>query len=205
VIVEAGGRSTKFTIEGQRFPRSIVKRRPRGRVGGKTRKKMGFIGGRGGVAPRLGWIAFVSFFVLLSLFLFPFAQGMDSHGTLRTHDATPTHVCKRAPADTHKGVREKPPLPRVPTCFRPQAAVITAQSRVVDQENDASERASERRQRCGELPLLPLPSSSSCTKRSPPATCFPACVVLPEATRNVGRDLEVEKDADSRRFSSLRV
>lgn len=71
-------------------------------------------------------------------------------------------------ARAHPPIRtkaEEPPLPRVPTCFRPQAAVITAQSRVVDQEDDASERASERQQRCSELPLLPLPSSSSCAKR----------------------------------------
>jgi len=205
------GRSTEFTIEGQRFPRSVVKRRPRSHVGGKTRKKKGFIGRE--AAPHSGWIAFVcrssSFHPSFS---FPLHGDMDSHGTLRAR----THTMQRRHtyACAHPRIRtkaEEPPLPRVPTCFRPQAAVITAQSRVVDQEDATrrkrtNERTNERTsdaamQRCSELPL---PSSSSCTKRSPPATCLQMCVILPEAMGNVGRDLEVEEHADSWRFFSLR-
>lgn len=34
--------------------------------------------------------------------------------------------------------REEVPLPQVPTCFRPQAAVITAQPRLVDEGRSGS-------------------------------------------------------------------
>jgi len=50
----------------------------------------------------------------------------------RTHRCDGGASARAHSLDTYKG-RGEPPLPRVPTCFRPQAAVITAQSRVVDQ------------------------------------------------------------------------
>jgi len=142
-------------IEGRRFPpRSVVKLRPSGGVGGKTRKK-GFIRGS---APRSGRIRFcVALLGSSPRSSLPFSRrGMDSHGTLRRT------LCN---ADTYARARTRwyvqrqrnSPLPRIPTCFRPQAAVITAQSRVVDQKGRREEKRAAAVQRSAPE------SSSSCT------------------------------------------
>lgn len=137
-------------IEGRRFPRSIVKLRPSGGVGGKTRKK-GFIRG-----PHRGRVG--SAFVSLSSTLRSLSLSLSLFLSLRAGVWIPTgrcahtmqrrHVCTRAHPLIRTKVEELSPLPRVPTCFRPQAAVITAQSQVVDQKDDArEERARQRWQR----------------------------------------------------------
>lgn len=182
-------------IARRRFPRSIPKRRPQGSVGGKTRK-MGFIGktARTAVGRDRFCVALFSFFSL-SLSLSRLRRGMDSHGTLHTPRNADTYARARTRVDTYKGT-EEPPLPRVPTCFRPQAAVITAQSRVVDQQDD------ERRRRCSRSTVQRQPACHCCrsgvrrpvpARQSPLATRLPPCASLPEATWNVGHDLEVDK------------
>jgi len=108
----------------------------RGRVGGKTERK-GFIGTLRSRGRERSLLYSRSLSLPLSLSLSRSAQGRaDSHGTRRARtqrrNAGASARARAHSLDTYKG-RGEAPLPRVPTCFRPQAAVITAQSRVVDQ------------------------------------------------------------------------
>jgi len=121
---------------------------------------------------------------------------MDSHGTLRTHGATSTHVCTRAPADTHKGGGTSSPSGShvFPTASRSYNGAV-ASRRPGGRRERANERATATMQRTA-TPAVPE-FVVLCQAGRSPATRFPVCVVLPEAMRNVCYDLEVEEDADS--------
>lgn len=157
--------------EGQRFPRSVVKRRPRGRVGGKTRKKKGFIGGGGETCSACGMDRFC---VIprppLSLFLFPIARryGFPRDVAHTRYNAdTRMHARTRRYAQRRGGTSSPSGSHVFPTASRSYNGAVASRrpGRRKRTSKRANEWTNERTSDAANCLLLPLPSSSSCTKR----------------------------------------
>lgn len=132
-----------------------------------------------------------------SLFLFPFAR---RYGFPR--DVAHT----RCNADTRMYARTRRYAQRRGGTSSPSGShVFPTASRsyngaVASRRPGRRERTNERVMQRTAAPAAPEFVVLYQTGRSPPATRLPTCVVLPEATGNVGRDLEIEEDAGSLLF-----